>query len=651
MTIISLIATTSADAASGNVSITHGLTIQANDVIVATVNANLAGNTVTDNNGSTPFTVDDFGENPDSARFYVFHRVCGGSEPSAYNFTLGSSDRWSIVLRQYRGVDPFNVWDIAPGAGSRSTGTGDTTAEAPSGTISNAGACGLVLMGDDFAPTTTTFVSVDNGYGNVKSESGQEYQATADKLGLLPGSTGITVITSSATVTWVIYQVALKPEPSTGVPIDSGVICLWTGTNASIPSGWSRETALDAKYVKGSAAATNPGTTGGALTHSHTTTGHVHTAAHTHTVPNSPAASGSTNRDAGSVRPISTHTHVSNPATANPATSLTSGSPSTDAINHEPAYYEVIYIKSDGTPSGFPNSAVVLWNDSTQVPTGWGLTDGGGGRPDMRNKFIKGAAAAGDGGGTGGADTHTHTVASHDHGTNFSHAHPDVTSSQTASSLPGGPVSGANAQTATQTHTHALTIGNQATDTITANTDTAQSTDHKPAYTSEAFIQNTSGDKDIHIGMIALWIGTLATIPPPWSLCDGTNGTPDLRDKFVRGANTLGDIGGTGGSATHGHTATGHTHAVASHAHTVAAAAGAQSNETAGATAVSTGAHTHPAWSDTGASSFTSGNTAPTVNNYTDTQPPFYTVAFIQLVKKKSPPPYQKHTLYIWRPK
>lgn len=207
---ISLVATASQDAASGNISFTHGLTIQPGDVIIASINVNGAGNTVTDNNGATPFTVSDSAANPDSATAYIFHRVCGSSEPSAYAFTLGSSNRRSIVLRQYRGVDS-SVWDVAPGASNRDTGSGDTTAEAVAITILTSGACGLVFMMDDFLPTTTTFSSINNGYGNVVSESGQEYQATADKLGLPTGSTGITTVTSSANVAWVAWQCALKP--------------------------------------------------------------------------------------------------------------------------------------------------------------------------------------------------------------------------------------------------------------------------------------------------------------------------------------------------------------------------------------------------------------------------------------------------------
>eukprot|EP01084_Bolivina_argentea_P067091 122273_1 len=36
-------------------------------------------------------------------------------------------------------------------------------------------------------------------------------------------------------------------------------------------------------------------------------------------------------------------------------------------------------------------------------------------------------------------------------------------------------------------------------------------------------------------GIVIMWHGLIGDIPVGWSLCDGTNGTPDLRDKFVIG--------------------------------------------------------------------------------------------------------------------
>jgi hypothetical protein len=72
-------------------------------------------------------------------------------------------------------------------------------------------------------------------------------------------------------------------------------------------------------------------------------------------------------------------------------------------------------------------------------------------------------------------------------------------------------------------------------------------------------------------GMIMLWSGSTGSIPAGWVLCNGSNGTPDLRDRFVIAAGATYAVGATGGSAdaivvSHTHTATsvvtdpGHTH-------------------------------------------------------------------------------------------
>jgi hypothetical protein len=68
-------------------------------------------------------------------------------------------------------------------------------------------------------------------------------------------------------------------------------------------------------------------------------------------------------------------------------------------------------------------------------------------------------------------------------------------------------------------------------------------------------------------GMIMLWSGSSASIPSGWLLCDGTNSTPDLRNRFVVGAGSTYAVNATGGSAdaivvSHTHTITdpGHAH-------------------------------------------------------------------------------------------
>lgn len=60
----------------------------------------------------------------------------------------------------------------------------------------------------------------------------------------------------------------------------------------------------------------------------------------------------------------------------------------------------------------------------------------------------------------------------------------------------------------------------------------------------------------IVFGTITLWYSSVGSIPPGWSLCDGNNGTPDLRDKFIQGAGFSVSPGDTGGSTLHDHAIT-----------------------------------------------------------------------------------------------
>lgn len=58
-------------------------------------------------------------------------------------------------------------------------------------------------------------------------------------------------------------------------------------------------------------------------------------------------------------------------------------------------------------------------------------------------------------------------------------------------------------------------------------------------------------DNGVPTGGIIMWAGTISSIPSGWQLCDGTGGTPDLRDKFVKGVPNSGtDPGATGGSVS-----------------------------------------------------------------------------------------------------
>lgn len=52
-------------------------------------------------------------------------------------------------------------------------------------------------------------------------------------------------------------------------------------------------------------------------------------------------------------------------------------------------------------------------------------------------------------------------------------------------------------------------------------------------------------------GGIIIWSGSVNNIPAGWFLCDGSNGTPDLRDRFVLGAGRNYAVDATGGESEH----------------------------------------------------------------------------------------------------
>lgn len=95
-------------------------------------------------------------------------------------------------------------------------------------------------------------------------------------------------------------------------------------------------------------------------------------------------------------------------------------------------------------------------------------------------------------------------------------------------------------------------------------------------------------------GSVIMWTGAATAIPGGWALCDGTNGTPNLTDRFLVGAGASYVVGQTGGATSI--TAT-------------SASAGAHSH---GGAVSSDGAHTHSGTTDAQGSHSHGGNTAGT---------------------------------------
>ena len=140
-------------------------------------------------------------------------------------------------------------------------------------------------------------------------------------------------------------------------------------------------------------------------------------------------------------------------------------------------------------------------------------------------------------------------------------------------------------------------------------------------------------------GLICMWSGSV--IPTGWYLCDGTNGTPDLRDKFIVGSGNSYTIGATGGSDTvtlttaqmPAHTHTGTTASVTvtksySTVSTSPTSSGKEKYPCLGASGTGSGYDgSYPIDMGTHSHSFTTNSTGS--GQAHENRPPYYALAFI----------------------
>lgn len=131
-------------------------------------------------------------------------------------------------------------------------------------------------------------------------------------------------------------------------------------------------------------------------------------------------------------------------------------------------------------------------------------------------------------------------------------------------------------------------------------------------------------------GGIIIWSGSTGSIPSGWYLCNGANGTPDLRDRFIVGAGNTYAVNATGGSAdaivvTHTHTA---TVTDPGHLHTYTRAGGTDTVSGGGITIQTNGG---PSSQNTGSAvtGISVSNATAGVSGTNANLPPYYALAYI----------------------
>jgi hypothetical protein len=134
-------------------------------------------------------------------------------------------------------------------------------------------------------------------------------------------------------------------------------------------------------------------------------------------------------------------------------------------------------------------------------------------------------------------------------------------------------------------------------------------------------------------GMIMIWSGSVGSIPAGWTLCNGSNSTPDLRDKFVIGAGSTYAVGGTGGSkdavlVSHTHTAT-TTVTDPGHLHNYGNTGTGIGNAGGGNASVTTAAKTIPTTTATTGITVATTNSTEGSSGTNANLPPYYALCYI----------------------
>lgn len=138
---------------------------------------------------------------------------------------------------------------------------------------------------------------------------------------------------------------------------------------------------------------------------------------------------------------------------------------------------------------------------------------------------------------------------------------------------------------------------------------------------------------NVTIGMIFMFYGNAGTLEDKWHECDGTNGTPDLRDVMIIGAGSTYTPASTGGLTTHNHEM-GDTNTSSSHSHSMSftTSTALASTFLYQASINASFAHSHSVSTSTG-SGGSHDHAIPDTGNSSIPLPPYRAITFIMRIK------------------
>jgi len=168
---------------SGTAAVTHGLSINAGDLVVITLNVN-GPQTITpvQGTGAAWQTARNADLAPDeTAQEAYFYKEANDAEPATFECTLGASDHWGMTVQVLRNTNAWAFTSIQNGLVS--TNNSWLVCNAADGVVMGANSVGVICGGkDNRSESSDVYDTVDQSFTGVVGDSQNQAHASAYRI-------------------------------------------------------------------------------------------------------------------------------------------------------------------------------------------------------------------------------------------------------------------------------------------------------------------------------------------------------------------------------------------------------------------------------------------------------------------------------------
>ena len=193
------------------VSVTAPTGTTTGDVVIISVHCNNQ-TTIVDNNGATAFTEDINDYKPNTTGGHtlsIFSRRIVGGDPSTYNFTIGTSGRWSIIADTWQNPNASSIYDVSPSTANAANADNSSASTINAPTITTLTSNAIHVVHGYFDDGSAGNPSGPAGYSAGGADN-DEPQGAFYKVIAAAGATGAQTVTGTTSCPRIALSYAIK---------------------------------------------------------------------------------------------------------------------------------------------------------------------------------------------------------------------------------------------------------------------------------------------------------------------------------------------------------------------------------------------------------------------------------------------------------